>query len=799
MKLGKKFMLIITGSIFITTLPIAALFYTITQKQQLENAAAALAIETAALVDVHKTRLESANLSLGVLAYQLQTSLSEPPQNTERIAFDKLVKQSPDKAWRTVFDSTKENESGIFLPPDAMLNAEQKSLHLRTKKIFDQFRAVLGQSFYNIWFITPEKTEVTFDKIIPNFVNVIAADNDYTQTPWLTLGDIKANPSRELRWTTPLFDPVPKAWMVSAVKPIDVNGRWIGTIGHDIYLKNVMSTLFETPSRFKNELRFLLDNQNNVILAGNWQTELENRPESFAEHLEKEPELAELLKQPLTNLPLNFNHFITVQGKKYIAVALQIKPVEWHYFRLIAIDEILESTREIFLMLMGGIVLLGFGTGFLIKLGFKKDVVNPLEKLTAIIDQYGKHNLSTRANFSGNDEISMLAHDFDNMANDIQIRQTELKESRDQFEALVNNIPGITFRCALDADWTMLFISDLVEELTGYAANDFIRNNVRTYASVIYPDDLNYVDEAIQISIKEHRSYTIEYRIVNRSGEIHWVYERGLGVKDKNGKIALLDGFILDITERHKMEADLKSNQQKLALTNADLVQFTNIAAHHLQEPTRRIVSFTQRLEKELADTIQSNQDAALALHFIEQSALRQHALVRDIQLYLAAMNPRADIESVNVESIINSVIAKYPKKIREINAVVELGELPTIVIDRPRLFDIFNVLIENALAYHRYDLPLKIRIWGKIEGNNVCYWFEDNGIGIPIEYRDRVFLVFERLQVNENQDSTGIGLATLKRIIESCNGTVSLHETLDGGTTVAFKLPFSSPSLDSR
>jgi PAS domain S-box-containing protein len=437
------------------------------------------------------------------------------------------------------------------------------------------------------------------------------------------------------------------------------------------------------------------------------------------------------------------------------------------------------------------ILFVGVVNGLLVFTMTGKTITNRIKTLTDSINGYANnHSIRVASKISGHDEISKAALAFDNMANDIEISQVEIKESRDQFKALITNIPGITFRCALDADWTMLFISGLVEELTGYPASDFVENSVRTYTSIIYPHDVEYVDNEIQTCVKEDIPYTIEYRIVHRSGEIRWVHERGRGVRGKNGDISLLDGFILDITERHKIEVDLKSSEQKLAISNADLVQFTNIAAHHLQEPTRRIVSFVQRLKEVLTNTPDFNDDLRIPLQFIEQSAIRQRALVSDIQLYLAATQPHAKIEAVDVANIIRRVEDNNKCLIQETKACIKYGNLPTLWIDRPRLYDIFNVLIENALHYRKLDCIPKIYIHGELTDDGVHYYVEDNGIGIPDEYRERVFLVFERLQVSENQESTGIGLAIVRRILESCHGTVNLLETVGGGTTVVLNFP---------
>jgi light-regulated signal transduction histidine kinase (bacteriophytochrome) len=242
--------------------------------------------------------------------------------------------------------------------------------------------------------------------------------------------------------------------------------------------------------------------------------------------------------------------------------------------------------------------------------------------------------------------------------------------------------------------------------------------------------------------------------------------------------------------ERKRAIIKLRENKRKLAASNADLLQFTNIAAHHLQEPTRRIISFVQQLKNELKELNTSNEEIAFSLNFIEQSAVRQRALARDIQIYLTATQPRAVVELVRVATILTKVLEHRAPLINQIEAKIEYDNLFSAVIDRPRLYDIFNILLDNALHYCRPDRIPEIHIYAKKRGQRIYYYIEDNGIGIPVEYRERVFLVFERLQVNKNQNSTGIGLSIVRRIVESCNGSVNLTESPNGGTTVIFDLP---------
>ena len=151
--------------------------------------------------------------------------------------------------------------------------------------------------------------------------------------------------------------------------------------------------------------------------------------------------------------------------------------------------------------------------------------------------------------------------------------EVALKESEDQFRTLVDNIPGVSFRCLLDKDWTMVYISDAIKDLSGFPPEDFINNSVRTFDSVIFSDDRKKVVQIIGESVNSGKPYTLEYRIVHSDGKTLWVREKGQASFDKNGSPLFLDGAIFDITDQKIAEAELrKINQQSdtaLDLTKA--------------------------------------------------------------------------------------------------------------------------------------------------------------------------------------------------------------------------------------
>jgi PAS domain S-box-containing protein len=118
-----------------------------------------------------------------------------------------------------------------------------------------------------------------------------------------------------------------------------------------------------------------------------------------------------------------------------------------------------------------------------------------------------------------------------------------------RYHTLITTIPGAVYRCANDDAWTMEYISDWITLLTGYSATDFIRNAVRTYASVIHPDDVIHVFKAVQDGLDRREPYEIEYRLRHRDGSIRRVYEKGQGVFDNQGRFLYLDGVIFDLSE----------------------------------------------------------------------------------------------------------------------------------------------------------------------------------------------------------------------------------------------------------
>ena len=153
-----------------------------------------------------------------------------------------------------------------------------------------------------------------------------------------------------------------------------------------------------------------------------------------------------------------------------------------------------------------------------------------------------------------------------------------LRKSEQQHRSLIANSPGVAFRCRLDSDWTMLFVSDAVVRLTGWLPSDFVGGG-KTFAQLIHPEDREWTTATIAQRLHTDNAYMIEYRILDRTGQEHWVSESASGVRSDDGSVDWIDGVIIDITDSKRRNAEFEgvvdAINRSLAVVEFDL--FGNI------------------------------------------------------------------------------------------------------------------------------------------------------------------------------------------------------------------------------
>ncbi|NPU83225.1 MAG: PAS domain S-box protein [Syntrophaceae bacterium] len=141
--------------------------------------------------------------------------------------------------------------------------------------------------------------------------------------------------------------------------------------------------------------------------------------------------------------------------------------------------------------------------------------------------------------------------------------EQELRESERQLATLMSNLPGMAYRCQNDPNWTMVFISDGAQALTGYPAADLLENRTVSYSDLVHPEDREAIWSHVQSSLERRQPFVLNYRLQRATGEERWVWEQGRGVFDAQDRLLYLEGLVLDVTDRKQAEEALRESETR--------------------------------------------------------------------------------------------------------------------------------------------------------------------------------------------------------------------------------------------
>jgi PAS domain S-box-containing protein len=252
--------------------------------------------------------------------------------------------------------------------------------------------------------------------------------------------------------------------------------------------------------------------------------------------------------------------------------------------------------------------------------------------------------------------------------------------------------------------------------------------------------------------------------------------------------------LLQDLAEREKLVSALAARAAELARSNRELEQFTYIASHDLQEPLRMVGSYTQLLQRRYGSQLDA--DANEFLRFAQEGATRMRDLIDDLLAYSRLGTRPGALQRVSVESVLKLVLANLRESIAEAKAEVTHGPLPEVDGDPTQLAQLFQNLIGNAIKF-RGATPPHVRVTAERRGADWQFSVKDDGIGIPPEYQDRIFVIFQRLHSREEYPGTGIGLAVVRKVVERHGGRVWVESSGKPGEGTAFL--FTIPAERAR
>lgn len=261
-------------------------------------------------------------------------------------------------------------------------------------------------------------------------------------------------------------------------------------------------------------------------------------------------------------------------------------------------------------------------------------------------------------------------------------------------------------------------------------------------------------------------------------------------IETEHGTMALAS--IVDITERTERArkisehaAHLEKLTDDLTRRNEELDEFTYVASHDLQEPLRKLISFSSLLRKDAGDDLA--QDAQTDLKYISEAADRMQNLVQDLLSLSRTGRGDITVKSVALQECATGALDSLETRVAETGAMISIGDLPEVMGDRTLLTQLYQNLIGNAIKYCK-NSPI-IQLTAEEEAGVWVFGVRDNGIGIEPQYQEQVFAPFKRLHGRGEYEGTGIGLATCKKVVERHGGELWVESELGQGSHFKFTL----------
>ena len=358
---------------------------------------------------------------------------------------------------------------------------------------------------------------------------------------------------------------------------------------------------------------------------------------------------------------------------------------------------------------------------------------------------------------------------------DQKLLQITLQENIRKTNSIINNLNGAVFRCRFDDDMTLEYISEGIKELTGYPSWDFLMNRVRSFASIIYPEDKESVMSSIHNAMKAKSAFSVEFRIISAKGEIRWISERGRGVF-AGDKIIAHEGFLSDITNKKHSEEELKSSLNQLH----ELTQYIQ----KVREDER--VAISRELHDDLGQaltavkidlaTIKQNiSDDNTVIKINKVSALVSDT-IKTVQRLTAQLRPQI-IDDLGIEAAFEWYTKEYAQR-NKVEIILKID--PGIDITPDASLIIFRIMQEALTNISRHSGATRVDIGLIRSGDNYNLRISDNGTGISNDAM---------------QSKKSFGLISMRERAASLNGTFEIFRENNCSTVVNLIFPITQVS----
>lgn len=391
--------------------------------------------------------------------------------------------------------------------------------------------------------------------------------------------------------------------------------------------------------------------------------------------------------------------------------------------------------------------------------------------------------------------------------------QRLLEEREAWFHGMADNAPVLIRVAGLDGNYN--FLNKTWLQFTGRKLEEEVG---RRWTELIHPDDQETYRLLYESHFEKRLPYRTEYRLLRHDGEYRWMLEDGKPLFSTDGAFT---GYMGTCAEVHHQkleneELEARVTQRTMALheanvnlkrSNEELRQYAYVASHDLQEPLRKIVTFSGRIQKKFAENLPEQGHEYLTK--IVNSAQRMTRLIDDLLTFSRTIHQNKNLVTTDLNQVLQEILLDFDLTISEKQATIEAGHLPTIEAIPLQMAQLFYNLVGNALKFTVPDKPPIIRIEAAHadseevlqripEADSGPYWkivIRDNGIGFDPHFSEQIFFIFQRLHEREAYMGTGIGLALCQRIINNHNGDIYAEGKEGQGATFYLLLPAQQPA----
>ena len=263
-------------------------------------------------------------------------------------------------------------------------------------------------------------------------------------------------------------------------------------------------------------------------------------------------------------------------------------------------------------------------------------------------------------------------------------------------------------------------------------------------------------------------------------------------IRDASGTMTNAAFQVMDLTARKKAEEQVREKTLELERSNTELERFAYVASHDLQEPLRTISSYLQLLERRYKERL--DEKGLQYMDFTVTAANRLQNMISGLLEYSRVETRGKPFGPVDCETVLNQTLDNLRLAIEESKAVITHDDLPTVPGDRGQLVRLFQNLLSNSIRYRGQEPPL-IHVSAQKQYGEWVFSVKDNGIGIDPEYKEQIFIIFQRLH-GRDVPGIGLGLSVAKRIVERHGGRIWVESEPGKGATFYFTIPAEGGKL---